>query len=573
MEFGPGVDEAANRLARGLAARLAACEGVRSAVPSYRSVLVEYDALVCPPGQMRGRIEQALAELDAAAIPEGREVEIPVCYGGEHGPDLEELARLKGMPPDEVVRRHAAGSYLVYCVGFAPGFGYLGGLDPALASPRLATPRVRVPAGSVAIGGEQTGVYPFETPGGWRLIGKTPLRMFDPGRPEASLLRAGDRVTFRPIGETEFERLRTDPAGAAGTGPATSLGRSGPAERHDPPAIRCLAPGLYTTVQDLGRKAGREVGVSPAGAVDPVAMRIANLLVGNAPGAAGLECTLAGPTLEFLRPATFALAGADLGARLDGETVPLYQARFAKAGQRLEFAGPRSGCRCYLAVHGGIAVPEVLGSRSTDTLTGFGGFGGRALRAGDELRVGDAPGDPGDWAGRALPRDLWPEPVSGELSVRVLLGPQDDHFTHAGIDTLLRSEYRVHHRSNRMGLRTDGPAIEHRGGADIVSDGMPPGGIQVPDDGRPIVMLSNRQTMGGYAKIGCVVSADLWRLGQAAPGAVLRFQAVGLDDAHAALRRHSGWLAAVEAALQPGRRFVVRVGGQPFVAHVLDVSE
>jgi inhibitor of KinA len=214
VTLGATVDEATRRRVRAACARLAErpVPGVLELVPAFASVTVHYDPARVPPGlppagpdagspfaRLAAALGAALADADDAPLPPSAVVEIPVVYGGASGPDLDALAHRHGMTPDEVVRLHAAGEYVVHMVGFLPGFAYLGGLDPRLATPRRDAPRAAVPAGSVGIGGQQTGVYPLESPGGWHLIGRTALRMFDPRRDPPTLLHAGDRVRFRAV--------------------------------------------------------------------------------------------------------------------------------------------------------------------------------------------------------------------------------------------------------------------------------------------------------------------------------------------------------------------------------------
>lgn len=186
--------------------------GVEEAVPGYASLLVFYDPLATRPAALAAQLRRRLEHLPDVPQPRPALVELPVCYGGEFGPDLPEVARRTGLDPDEVVRRHAAPVYRVYCLGFLPGFAYLGGLDPRLAVPRRETPRLRVPAGAVGIGGRQTGVYPVASAGGWQLIGRTPARLYLPDRTPPSLLRPGDRVRFVPVSEARFRELAADAA-------------------------------------------------------------------------------------------------------------------------------------------------------------------------------------------------------------------------------------------------------------------------------------------------------------------------------------------------------------------------
>ncbi len=211
VELGDAIDEEVTARVHRLAAavRRTLAREVLEVVPTYRSLFVAFDPLRVPRERLARRIGALLERMPAraAVLPPGRTVRIPVCYGGEHGPDLEFVARHAGLAPPEVVDLHASTDYRVYMLGFTPGFPYLGGMSPRIATPRLEQPRTRIPGGSVAIGGEQTGIYPVDSPGGWRLIGRTPLRLFDPSLPEPFLVAAGDRVRFDPIAPDAFRDL------------------------------------------------------------------------------------------------------------------------------------------------------------------------------------------------------------------------------------------------------------------------------------------------------------------------------------------------------------------------------
>lgn len=320
-----------------------------------------------------------------------------------------------------------------------------------------------------------------------------------------------------------------------------------------------------------------QFGISPSGALDYRSLALANLLVGNPPDEAGIEITLAGPTLTFHQQTLIALAGADLGATLNGGEIPLWQSFPVIPGDVLSFRGRRRGCRCYLAVAGGIDVPRVLGSRSTDLVAKIGGLEGRALRDGDALFAGTPAARIRDLAGSVVrPEAIPPFPATGEWQVRVIPGPQADRFSDEGIETFYSSTYTITASSNRTGLRLSGPPVAHRAGADIISDGLPLGAVQVPGDGSPIVLLADRNTVGGYAKIGVVFTPDVWRLGQAFPGERVRFRRMTADEAHAVLKADP---PLEEAILFPGRgapggrrgeRTVFRlwIDGQPFVVSV-----
>jgi biotin-dependent carboxylase-like uncharacterized protein len=310
--------------------------------------------------------------------------------------------------------------------------------------------------------------------------------------------------------------------------------------------IEVIDGGMLTTVQDLGRHGYQRYGVPVSGALDRFALRAGNRLVGNEDGAAGLEVTLIGPRLRFLAPATIALTGADLGARLNGQPAPRWQSVVVEAGAVLSFVEPSDGVRAYLAVAGGLDVPVVLGSRSTYTRSKLGGVDGRPLKPGDALEVrGDRP----VLLGGALRLPEANRPAYGHAhALRVVLGPQDDRFTPRGIDTFLSSAYTVTPQSDRMGCRLNGPVIEHLRGPDIVSDGIPFGAVQVAGDGVPIVLLADRGTAGGYTKIATVIGPDLPRLAQAAPGDTVTFTRVDLAAAYAAVAEEERLLESIAPA-------------------------
>jgi len=302
-------------------------------------------------------------------------------------------------------------------------------------------------------------------------------------------------------------------------------------------AVEIISAGLLTTVQDLGRQGYQRFGVPVSGAMDAFALQAANGLVGNPVDAAGLEITVAGPKLRLTRDCMIAVTGADLGLQVQGSRAPLWTALSISAGATITFEGHRSGCRAYLAVNGGIGVPQVMGSRATCLDAAFGGFRGRAVRAGDILPVGACPLEGISRPGRSVPEHVRPR-YDDSLIVRVIVGPQWDHFAERGLHTLTSSEYLVSSASNRTGYRLVGPAIEARTASDIVSDGIPLGAIQVPGDGQPILMMADRPTTGGYAKIATVISADIPLLAQLLPGVGrLRFETTSIEVAQAVYRR------------------------------------
>jgi KipI family sensor histidine kinase inhibitor len=511
VELGDALDPATNARVRALDHELlrSPFEGLREAVPALCSLLVLYDPAVVRFDAVARAIGGRLG--GKAPPPPARRHEIAVEYGGEHGPDLEPLASRLGIAPGALAQRHASVEYTAFMLGFSPGFAYLGLLPEPLDVPRQATPRVRVPAGSVGAAGRLTGIYPAASAGGWQLLGRTSRRLFDPAREEPSLLAPGDRVRFVPVRE-----LPPPEAGGA-TGPAEAAA-----------AVEVTEPGLLTTVQDGGRAGHRRIGVSASGPLDGHAHARANRAVGNDAAAAALECTICGPTLVFRQAVRFAIAGADLGAVLERSdlgpwAVPLGAAVLARPGNVLRFRGRAAGCRASVAFAGGIDAAPVLGSAATDVVARLGAFGGRPLAAGDGLVVRRRArfAEAGSREGAA----------ARAVCVRVVPGPQEDALDPGSRRALFEEPWRVGVDSDRVGCRLDGPALRHRGRAEILSDGMVPGSIQVPPDGRPIVMLADGPTSGGYPKPGTVVSADLPLLAQLVPGeGVVRFARVRVED-------------------------------------------
>ena len=293
-----------------------------------------------------------------------------------------------------------------------------------------------------------------------------------------------------------------------------------------------IQPGMLSTVQDQGRRGYRAFGMPSSGVMDRYAATMSNILAGNPATAAVLEMTLVGGSFRFASEAYIAIAGAEMKARLNGQPLKNWSGVYVPPDSELAFDRAADGCRSYLALHGGIAEPSVLGSASTYTRAALGGLDGRALRADDVLRIGRSAVLPS--AARELPRELVPR-YGSDVRLRVILGPQDAAFTAEGLRTLFSGAFKVSPRNDRMGILMEGPTVQHVKGADIISDAIAAGAIQVPGDGHPIVMMADCQTTGGYAKIGFVISADLPRLAQARAGDGVSFVESSDEEAVAAL--------------------------------------
>ena len=284
--------------------------------------------------------------------------------------------------------------------------------------------------------------------------------------------------------------------------------------------IRINFAGPLTTVVDGGRRGYMSVGFSSGGAMDVYSMRVANILVGNDRDEGALEITFMGIEAEFDSDAVIAITGADMSPEVNGTQVPTYEAVSVHAGDVLSMKTAKSGMRAYLAVAGGFEIPKVMGSYSTNLKCGIGGFLGRKLGVGDEIGLRRSARLIGE---RKAKKE---NGFSKEITLRVILGPQDDYFTDKGISDFLSAEYTVSEKSDRMGVRLSGEAVENKSGVDIMSDAIAMGSVQIPASGEPIIMMADRQTTGGYAKIATVITVDLPLIAQATPTAKIRFKRV-----------------------------------------------
>jgi len=296
-----------------------------------------------------------------------------------------------------------------------------------------------------------------------------------------------------------------------------------------------LEPGILTTIQDLGRYGFSQFGVPPSGALDTFSLRIGNLLVGNSEEEACLEVTIMGLKLKVAREVTIAITGGDLFPTLNGEPLDMWRTHLLVEGDVVAFKKVRAGCRAYLAISGGFVVPKIMGSKSTYLSGRFGGLEGRRLRRGDVLYTSDIPA-PLDKLGLRFPSD-WIPSLGKAILLRVIPGPQDHHFTKNGFETFYSTSYQVTSHCDRMGIRLEGPKIERRPDVEdsIISEGLISGAIQVPGDGKPIIILTELVT-GGYTKIATIISTDLPKVAQLKPGDRVRFEPISIEEALLLLR-------------------------------------
>lgn len=455
-------------------------------------------------------VQRLLARITPDAAP-AREHVIPVCYDAECGPDLAAVAHACGLTPDQVITLHTQQTYRAGFIGFSPGFAYLQGLDARLHLPRLATPRPRVPPGSVAIAGSQTAIYPSATPGGWHLLGRTPLRIFDAARPQPALLGAGDTIRFTSISREQFIALQSHQPAPAPLPPRDA-------------SLRVIHPGTYTTVQSVA-PGFRHAGMPESGPADRVSAAIANRLVGNADDMPVLEATHAGPILRAVRDVTLAVCGADAAIVIEQtagrlvELAPLTPVSL-RPGETLRLHGYRAGARVYIAFSGGLA-PHHQPLCAGDTLT--------------TLTPGQAP-----------PRLSTPALARfhhDRISTRVLRVTLHPHaqFVPSVASYLHEALWRVTPRADRVGIRLEGPPLTHTI-TTMPSHATFPGDIELTPDGTAIVLGPDAPVTGGYPVLASVIDADQSAMMQCRAGEWLRFAVVTLAQARAAWHERQSML-------------------------------
>ena len=455
----------------------------------------------------------------------GNEITIEVVYDGE---DLGEVGRLTGLGADGVIAAHTGQVWTGAFGGFAPGFTYLVGENDSLNVPRRSSPRTAVPAGSVALGGAFSAVYPRQSPGGWQLLGHTSAVMWDLGRESPALVRPGDTVRYVSVRESVPVQ-----GGTAAKQAGAEAVAAGPAESATGPGLILEAPGLQSLVQDLGRPGLGDLGVSPSGAADQRSARQANRLVGNEPGAAVVENLLGGLAVRARGDQVLAVSGAPAGLEVRDSTRtllrrPALHAPFALLdGETLTIDAPSAGVRNYLGVRGGFDVPPVLGSRSSDSMSGI---GPAPLTPGTFLPVAPVTGvQP-----VGIPEEAMPS--RGALPVlRVTLGPRDDWFGPDALKVLTGQQWLVTEQSNRIGVRLAPPGegtpeqgrpLERTREGELPSEGTVAGALQVPPNGHPVLFLADHPVTGGYPVIAVVVPEDLPVAAQLPPGQHVRFAVV-----------------------------------------------
>lgn len=492
-------------------------EGLVETVPAYASLTVFYQPeqltkhSLSPFLQVKRHLENLLNQPADVTFETPRLVKIPVCYDESLGYDLNEMAETKGISQENLIQLHQQKTYRVYMMGFLPGFAYLGPVDNAIACARKASPRAKVEAGSVGIAGNQTGIYPLDSPGGWQIIGRTPLRMFEPEKAYPFLLKTGDQVQFYAINLAAFKQWPHEALLATPPDPATAE-----------PDVLVLKSGPYATLQDLGRPGFRASGVPLSGAMDQAAHCAANALVGNQTNAASIECTMGGLRLLFQKPAVVALTGAGAGF-VNNREISFYQPHALAPQEVLEIRFKPPGLRTYVAVQGGFQGETILGSQSACPLIGIGAL----LKKDSGLMIGR-----GD-STQNSPVSFPPPATLPTNAIRVMPGPEFDWMNTESQAQFFEQTFTLSQRCDRMGSHFNATPLALQQTREMCSTAVAPGTIQLTPGGQLILLMNDCQTTGGYPRVGQVAAVDLPRVAQLIPGETIHFQHIEPSEAEA----------------------------------------
>ena len=366
VEFDQRIDPDVNRQVIALHQRLAnlAHDAIVSCTPAFCSLGIGYDPASISFEDLASLVQQQFDLIQTVADQHQTVKRIPVCYSDACGIDLQHVAATTGLSRKQIIELHSGKIYRAYMLGFLPGFAYLGSVDSRLRVERQSDPRLKVEAGSVGLAGEQTGVYPCAAPGGWQIIGRTPISLIGGNDLSQWMISPGDQVQFYPIQQAEFDSLLEQDTKGQPKDKVTAGQYAESIQGCKAIGLHFKTAGLRTSIQDFGRPGHQNFGIPSGGVMDRFSATIANRLVGNDDHASLIEITLLGPAIEFSDDCQIAITGADLTPKLDGKTIPMWETVSIKSKQRLSFGSRQSGCRSYLAIAGQIAAPSWLGSVS-----------------------------------------------------------------------------------------------------------------------------------------------------------------------------------------------------------------
>lgn len=535
--------------------------GLIETVPAYNCLAVYYNPLLIEKknGTIAETVEQFINTIlkTASPVPSQKQstvLTIPVCYDKSLGIDLHDLSETLQLSIEEIIHLHSNKIYQVFMTGFKPGFPYMGTLDERLITKRKSSPRLKVEAGAVAIAGSQTGIYPFATPGGWNIIGRTPLSLFDRTKPDPFLLKAGDQVQFIPITKEEFEQYsdtNTSEKKVTINYHSTTTKKPEAAKQ----IIRIEQCGFLTTIQDAGRQGHLQYGVPQTGVMDDYSMKLANLLIGNEATTPVLEITQAPHLFRIMKDCLVAFTGGGLQPIADGNELPLFECLLIKEGTTIELKKQIPGFRLYMAVGGGFEAEDFLGSCSTDLTISAGGFKGRVLKKEDVLCQQHALN-----AAQIHLQTVLNNRVRLQLNVdtgyvtaikiRVVKGIEWHYLTEEAQQMIWEQPFTISPQSSRMGYRLKADDLRARQSCDIISSPVTTGTVQLTSSGELIVLMADAQTVGGYPRVLQVINADLRILAQKKPGDTITFEEVSLKEAEELLVQQTKYINDLQKTTQ-----------------------
>ena len=490
--------------------------GFVETVPAYTTLTVFYrpelvvNETASPFEVVKKIVEKLLEEPQAAEIKESGLFNIPVCYDDEFGYDLEFIASTNGISKETVIDLHQKKEYRVYMMGFLPGFAYMGEVDDIIATTRKSSPRPIVEEGSVGIAGKQTGIYPLSSPGGWQIVGRTPLCLFDIQKEDPFLLKTGNRIKFYPISKQEFDKIIKEHD-------------IKPFIKEDPGAADAVVikPGVFSTIQDGGRLGYRVYGVPSGGVMDELAHSTANALAGNTKNAATIECTMGGLLIQFKKNAVIAVTGGG-AAFINGKKIKLYQPLSLDKNDSLEIKYNNDGIRTYIAVRGGFSAENIMNSKSVCLRAGI----GSAFKKEDGLRFdNEVAAEKRTGTNRSVPT------YTTHASIRVIAGAENDWMTTESIQQFNSKNFILSNRCDRMGYHLQSDPLLLQISTELLSTAVTKGTIQLTPGGQLIVLMSDCQTTGGYPRVAQVAAVDLPVLAQLKPGDTIQFINIPHADA------------------------------------------
>ena len=547
VDFGDRIAPEVNDQVIALFERLVelANDAIEFCVPAFCSLGIGYDPVAICYADLCLLVQQQFDLIQSRVGERERpKVRIPVCYSPTLGFDLEHVSETTGLSRQQIIELHTSKTYRAYMLGFLPGFAYLGSVDAALRVDRRHEPRLKVAAGSVGIVGEQTGVYPCDAPGGWQIIGRTPISTVrqsdasdahDHSDKNQFLIAPGDEVEFYPIDQAEFDSI-LEKSLAVNQPTAASTTQV----NDDSTSLNFKMAGLRAVVQDFGRTGCQHLGIPIGGVMDRFSATIANRLVGNTDHATLIEIALLGPAIEFSGDCQIAITGADLSPKLDGHSVSMWETVSVVGQQRLSFGARQVGCRCYLAIAGDFEPPQRLGS-SSPSATGApmaddGWLLGGSLLKGQTVTV--SRNRPSVSHKRIFPVELRPACLVGDCQqasgnpvehlISISKGPEWDWFSDRQRSAFFEHRFEVLANSNSMGFRLSSFLDQDCELPSMISSAVVPGVIQVTPSSQCILLMRDAQTTGGYPRIGVVDYEALNDVAQLCPGDRIRFQQNGL---------------------------------------------